>query len=969
MNGNSLACDDQLLLAMLREELPGDDSDALLDHVEACAHCQQRLSDLAAPGEDWRRATDAMWGAVDPAGKSLSFDLPTVHQHPTAWTESMGRQLLSPPSHPEMLGRLGRYEVERLIGSGGMGIVFKAFDTELNRPVAIKLLAPYLAGSGPARRRFAREARAAAAVVHQHVIPIHNVETEGELPYIVMQYISGESLQDRIDREGSLELCEILRIGMQVADGLAAAHQQGLVHRDIKPANIMLEEDVDKSLITDFGLARAVDDASLTRAGFHPGTPQYMSPEQASGHSVDARSDLFSLGSVLYTMCTGRPPFRADNSLSVMRRISEEEATSIREINPTIPDWLCTLIAKLMAKGLPDRLQTARSVCHLLEACLSHVQQPSNSLPKILEPTNQQRYSPTLKNVTGAIAMVSFLVVIWFVCTSPADKPQEQPVPAGEQTSPQASEQPGIPDNAEVVRQFERLYRMQIAVSKKNNSIVQTIQDEATAQQAANEVVKLFPLRAEIRYLKRALRDFGVGPDQKLFDQYKQQSAQLANQYVMLAIKKKDQPYFERFNTAYVEMSVKTTTLKPYPIPEGHAQRGDGPQFVVWLPPGAMPQIDLSSDEGRLEICLVDEKTGELRPQRETITCGGKALLPMPDRNEGSLYWLRPVNHKEAADSDADQTESAPRSEPLTWKSLLGTEPPEGYTTESLSLIEALNKSRGEWMFSGKIRRDGEESEFEATMEVQGGFKKMLRQGSFPQWQIAIAWPRENPTESLALNVMTLPEPDGIKLMLIPGYSSKSGDAAPGRHKMYGGTWDAAKSTAKWTPRRVQLPGRKSDSAPPVNDEADAFELMIKPNGQIQLVGYQHNESIRISGQTAARVGKPYVEEELALERLPNGYKVFFASRLEVNLVTKTGAGVAGPRIEKIGCDGNLIFGLIATYKRSRGTSDKPGYFWLESTTGETSKGMELAAWREALRSKGVSEPRLFSPESVGEQY
>jgi serine/threonine protein kinase len=215
-------------------------------------------------------------------------------------------------------------------------------------------------------------------------LPIHNVETERESPFIVMQYVSGESLQARIDRDGPLELCEILRIGKQVADGLSAAHQQGIVHRDIKPSNILLEEGVDRALISDFGLARATDDASLTRTGFHPGTPQYMSPEQASGQSVDARSDLFSLGRMLYTMCTGRPPFRAENSLTVMRRISESEPTPIQEINPNIPEWMCAVITKLMAKSVKDRLSSAAEVRGLLEALLSHVQQPlSSPLPTL----------------------------------------------------------------------------------------------------------------------------------------------------------------------------------------------------------------------------------------------------------------------------------------------------------------------------------------------------------------------------------------------------------------------------------------------------------------------------------------------------------------------------------------------------------------------------------------------------------
>lgn len=383
MNENQVACDDTALEQMLGSEQSSEPSDALLSHVESCTHCQQRISELAGSTAMWQGVKAAISDAAD-SDPQRRFPSATIEPSAIHWTESMAKQLLSPPTHPEMLGRLGRYEVERLIGSGGMGVVFKAFDTELNRPVAIKLLAPYLASSGAARKRFAREARAAAAVVHRHVVPIHNVETERESPFIVMQYVSGESLQARIDREGPLELCEILRIGMQVADGLSAAHQQGLVHRDIKPSNILLEEDVDRALISDFGLARAADDASLTRTGFHPGTPQYMSPEQASGQSVDARSDLFSLGSMLYTMCTGRPPFRAENSLSVMRRIAETEPTPIREINPNIPKWMSAVISKLMAKHVQDRFSSAAAVRDLLEACLSHVQQPlSCALPAL----------------------------------------------------------------------------------------------------------------------------------------------------------------------------------------------------------------------------------------------------------------------------------------------------------------------------------------------------------------------------------------------------------------------------------------------------------------------------------------------------------------------------------------------------------------------------------------------------------
>ena len=286
-------------------------------------------------------------------------------------------RLLGPTDDPHMLGRIGSYEVVGVIGRGGMGVVFKAFEPTLNRFVAIKMLLPHLAASGAARKRFAREGQAAAAVIDDNVMPIYSVAEWQGVPYLVTQYSRGATLQKRIQDQGPLELNAILRIGMQTARGLAAAHAQGLVHRDVKPSNILLDGTVERALLTDFGLARAVDDASITRTGIIAGTPQYMSPEQARGGSVDARSDLFGLGCVLYAMCTGRPPFRAENSYGLLRRITDSEPRPIREINPNIPDWLEAIIARLLTKSIESRWQTAAEVADLLQRCLAHVQQPA----------------------------------------------------------------------------------------------------------------------------------------------------------------------------------------------------------------------------------------------------------------------------------------------------------------------------------------------------------------------------------------------------------------------------------------------------------------------------------------------------------------------------------------------------------------------------------------------------------------
>jgi serine/threonine protein kinase len=289
--------------------------------------------------------------------------------------DELSLDFLHPSDDPESLGRLGPYVITEVIGRGGMGVVLKARDTKLNRVVAIKVMAPELASNPTARKRFQREAHAAAAVVHQHIVTIHAVD-EDRLPYLVMECIIGQSLKEKIDREGHLKLIEILRIGQQVASGLAAAHAHGLMHRDVKPANILLENGVERVRITDFGLARAIDDVGITRTGEVAGTPEYMSPEQALGQPVDQRSDLFSLGSVLYAMCTGRSPFRADSTVAALRRVCDDTPRPIREVNPEIPGWLVAFVDRLLAKKPDDRFQTAAEVAALLGQHLAELQHP-----------------------------------------------------------------------------------------------------------------------------------------------------------------------------------------------------------------------------------------------------------------------------------------------------------------------------------------------------------------------------------------------------------------------------------------------------------------------------------------------------------------------------------------------------------------------------------------------------------------
>jgi serine/threonine protein kinase len=371
-----MLCDPNLLRRSLDDRLSEAEEEALSLHLTTCEACQQKLEQLAGQPAAWTRVGSVLREACSAGESSLS----AVGIESAVDSESAADfavECLEPSTGPESIGRLGDIEILEVIGQGGFGVVLKGFQPELKRLVAVKVLAPQLAVSAPARKRFAREAQATAAILHPNVMPILTVHSGGKLPYLVMPYIACESLQQRIDRTGPLELVDILRIGMQTANGLAAAHAQGLVHRDVKPANILLEIGVERVMLTDFGLARAIDDASITRTGVIAGTPLYMSPEQARGEAIDARSDLFSLGSVLYTLATGRPPFRAESTYGILRRLTDDAPRPLREISPQFPSWFAMIVHKLLAKQPIERFVSAGQVAQTLEQCLAHVQQPT----------------------------------------------------------------------------------------------------------------------------------------------------------------------------------------------------------------------------------------------------------------------------------------------------------------------------------------------------------------------------------------------------------------------------------------------------------------------------------------------------------------------------------------------------------------------------------------------------------------
>ena len=390
-------CDLQQAQRFLESDHYQLDEPGLIEHLDRCQACREYLDEHAAEPEIWRKIETLLKPSEYDQPGTAEFAAATaehLEQRPVAVSDVL--ELLTPSEEPHHLGRLGIYEVTGVIGVGGMGVVLKAVDPPLDRVVAVKVMAPHFASNDRARKRFSREAKAAAAVIHPNVIPIHHVSNNEKLPYLVMAYHRGGSLQKRLDHCGPLPTEEVLRIGEQIAAGLAAAHERGIVHRDIKPENILLEDGVERVTITDFGLARAIDDNSVTQMGTIAGTPMYMSPEQARGEPLDQRSDLFSLGSVLYALCAGQPPYVADSSFGVMRRIIDEDPVPLRQLAADVPDWLEQIVNRLMAKEKADRFESAQQVHRILKECLGHFQSTDRDA--------EQRHQ-ALAQIAGAIAL------------------------------------------------------------------------------------------------------------------------------------------------------------------------------------------------------------------------------------------------------------------------------------------------------------------------------------------------------------------------------------------------------------------------------------------------------------------------------------------------------------------------------------------------------------------------------------
>ncbi len=450
----SIQCPErEQLYRLLLGQVAAPQSEVLAVHLEQCERCANLAGELWAeddlveaartpPPPFDIRATGVVRDLMehlrllgqprntraDLASQATTATAVPAESAPADAQGKQGYDFLAPPRRPGEIGWLGGYRVVQVLGTGGMGIVFQAEDTYLRRSVALKVMRPALSGSDEARRRFLREARLAAALEHEHVVTIYQVGEESGVQFLAMQWLRGLTLEEFLRQHAPLRIPLAIRLGRQIARGLAAAHERGLVHRDIKPTNLWLEERPGMPdrpsaegatyhvKILDFGLARAVeDDAHLTQSGFSVGTPAYMAPEQFDGKEVDCRCDLFGLGVVLYRMCTGELPFPGKNARAILATLASEQPKPVRDRNPAVPAELAALIEQLLAKDAAARPASAAAAADRLQAMEETLRAPaahppSGSLPREpVGPRPSGGRASKRRVLVAAVALAAFL--------------------------------------------------------------------------------------------------------------------------------------------------------------------------------------------------------------------------------------------------------------------------------------------------------------------------------------------------------------------------------------------------------------------------------------------------------------------------------------------------------------------------------------------------------------------------------
>lgn len=462
-------CETESLRRYLLGESTPEQIAMIEEHLTDCVACQNQIRDGAAPDDFWVDTAEALGQPAEllglddesvdrlvsgkqpfgresevPQSQRITVDGSTSDTQRQPITSAMLlkhlRDWCDPPLTAESIGKIDNYLIVEIVGHGGMGVVLRAIDMQLGRTVAIKtLLQPSAIDTGSCDRLL-REAQAVASLKHEHVIDMHSIGHWRNVPFIVMPFVQGGTLGDHA-RDHSFSPEQIIDVARQIAEALAAAHRSGLVHRDIKPSNVLLENGLEHVVLADFGLARVGGDFTVTQTGMAPGTPQWMSPEQAVAATVDHRSDQFSLGSMMYWMATGKCPFDSDSCYAILMKLVNEEATPIAELSSSTPEYLTVLIRRMMMKTPEDRFGDMGQVAALLKSCLVHLRDGHSPLPEELRSPHSSRIhrlarlpSVRLAIIGSAIVALAVASIVYYaganVDASNADAPNADASPA-----------------------------------------------------------------------------------------------------------------------------------------------------------------------------------------------------------------------------------------------------------------------------------------------------------------------------------------------------------------------------------------------------------------------------------------------------------------------------------------------------------------------------------------------------------
>jgi serine/threonine protein kinase len=448
----SATCPSQADLADFRLGRTSAEAVARLEaHLATCATCRQQLSSI--PATDHLAGEPGSQTRPPPPQQTDVGTSPSVASAEVITLTPADGDLVRDGT-PANWPTIPEYQIQAELGRGGMGTVYRARHLRLKRLVALKVMMPELASNPTARKRFMREATAMAAVEHDHVVTIYQVGEENGQPYLAMPLLQGETLHTRLRRDRTLPLAEVVRLGRHIAEGLSAAHRAGLVHRDIKPANIWLEGARDEGRgasegvgvvsslaprpaslvpvcvkILDFGLARAADqDTMVSAPGAVVGTPQFMSPEQAMGGELDARSDLFSLGAVLYRMAGGELPSKGKTPLALLMATIEQTPTPLRTLNPDLPSDFCDLVMRLLAKQPAKRPQSAQQVAESLSQM--EQAQTTASAPRRADAPRATRHCMRWSLAGASVIAVAVLTIMLLQGGPQSDDIGPPPAPA-----------------------------------------------------------------------------------------------------------------------------------------------------------------------------------------------------------------------------------------------------------------------------------------------------------------------------------------------------------------------------------------------------------------------------------------------------------------------------------------------------------------------------------------------------------